>query len=53
MLSLYIFLKQYVSKDPIIMSACDRVIVLDDGTIRTEGTMEELTKSELLKDFTH
>lgn len=42
-----------VSKDPIIMSACDRVIVLDDGTIRTEGTMEELTKSELLKDFTH
>jgi ABC-type bacteriocin/lantibiotic exporter with double-glycine peptidase domain len=42
-----------VSKDPIIMSACDRVIVLDEGTIRTEGTMEELTKSELLKDFTH
>lgn len=42
-----------VSKDPIIMSACDRVIVLDDGTIRTEGTMEELTKSELLKDFTN
>jgi ABC-type bacteriocin/lantibiotic exporter with double-glycine peptidase domain len=42
-----------VSKDPIIMSVCDRVIVLDDGTIRTEGTMEELTRSELLKDFTH
>jgi ABC-type bacteriocin/lantibiotic exporter with double-glycine peptidase domain len=42
-----------VSKDPIIMSACDRVIVLDNGTIRTEGTMEELTKSELLKDFTN
>jgi len=40
-----------VSKDPMIMSACDRVIVMEDGLIRTEGTMEELTKKELLKDL--
>lgn len=40
-----------VSKDPIIMSACDRVIVMGEGTISTEGTMEELTRKELLKDI--
>ncbi|MCW5910320.1 MAG: ATP-binding cassette domain-containing protein [Cyclobacteriaceae bacterium] len=40
-----------VSKDPLIMSACDRVIVLNEGQIQHEGTMEELTKKELLKDL--
>lgn len=40
-----------VSKDPIIMSACDRVIILGEGTIRTEGTMEELASKEFLKDI--
>ncbi len=40
-----------VSKDPMIMSVCDRVIILEDGSIRTEGTMEELTSKELLKDL--
>lgn len=40
-----------VSKDPLIMSACDRVIVLQDGKIQHEGTMEELTQKELLKDL--
>jgi ABC-type bacteriocin/lantibiotic exporter with double-glycine peptidase domain len=39
------------SKDPLIMSACDRVIVLDDGLIRANGTMEELLKTEVLKDL--
>ncbi|MBX2895088.1 MAG: ATP-binding cassette domain-containing protein [Cyclobacteriaceae bacterium] len=40
-----------VSKDPLIMSACDRVIVLNEGQVLHEGTMEELTKKELLKDL--
>ncbi|MEQ1585198.1 MAG: ATP-binding cassette domain-containing protein [Cyclobacteriaceae bacterium] len=40
-----------VSKDPIIMSACDRVIIMGEGTILTEGTMEELTTKEFLKDI--
>ena len=40
-----------VSKDPLIMSACDRVLVLNEGRIQHEGTMEELTKKELLKDL--
>jgi len=40
-----------VSKDPLIMSACDRVIVLSEGLVQHEGTMEELTKKELLKDL--
>ena len=40
-----------VSKDPIIMSACDRVILMQDGMIRTEGTMEELTKTQLFNDL--
>ena len=40
-----------VSKDPFIMSACDRVIVMEDGSIRTQGTMEELVSKELIKDL--
>ncbi len=39
------------SKDPIIMSACDRVIVMEDGLIRASGSMEELTKTEILKEL--
>ena len=40
-----------VSKDPIIMSACDRVILMQDGMIRMEGTMEELTSTQLFNDL--
>lgn len=40
-----------LSKDPLIMSACDRVIVLHDGNVLHEGTMEELTRRDLLKDL--
>ena len=40
-----------VSKDPIIMSACDRVIMMQDGQIRMEGTMEELTRTQLFNDL--
>lgn len=40
-----------VSKDPIVMSACDRVVVLEEGAIRAQGTMEELTRKEIIKDL--
>lgn len=40
-----------VSKDPIIMSACDRVIMMQDGQVRMEGTMEELTRTQLFNDL--
>jgi ABC-type bacteriocin/lantibiotic exporter with double-glycine peptidase domain len=40
-----------VSKDPFIMSACDRVIVMENGAIRTQGTMQELVSKELIKDL--
>jgi ABC-type glutathione transport system ATPase component len=40
-----------VSKDPVIMSACDRVILMEDGVVGKEGTMAELTKTDLLNDL--
>lgn len=40
-----------VSKDPMIMSACDRVVVMQDGLIRMEGTMEELSRTQLFNDL--
>jgi ABC-type bacteriocin/lantibiotic exporter with double-glycine peptidase domain len=40
-----------VSKDPMIMSACDRVVVMNEGTIQMDGTMEELTKSQLFNNL--
>lgn len=40
-----------VSKDPVIMSACDRVLVLQEGKITMEGTMTELTQSKIFNDL--
>lgn len=40
-----------VSKDPMIMSACDRVVIMGEGKVIKEGTMAELTKTELLNDL--
>lgn len=37
-----------VSNDPVIMAACDRVVILDQGEIKREGKFEELIKSEEL-----
>ena len=39
----------YVSNDPMIMSSCDRVVVMDQGSVKAIGTMEELLKNEKLK----
>ncbi len=40
-----------VSNDPIIMAACDRVVVLEEGKIKAEGPFEELLKSDVIKTF--
>ena len=37
-----------VSNDPVIMAACDRVILMEEGKIKTEGPFEELVKSDEL-----
>jgi ABC-type bacteriocin/lantibiotic exporter with double-glycine peptidase domain len=41
----------YVSNDPLIMSACDRVMVLESGRVKTVGTMEQLMKNNDLKEL--
>lgn len=40
-----------VSNDPLIMSACDRVIVLDHGKLKAEGAYPELLKNNVLTEF--
>jgi len=38
-----------VSNDPLVMAACDRVVVLNEGRMQAEGTFSELIKSTELK----
>ncbi|MEQ8423349.1 MAG: ABC transporter ATP-binding protein, partial [Cyclobacteriaceae bacterium] len=40
-----------VSNDPLIMEACDKVIVLKKGEKVAEGTFEELMKKNTLVEF--
>jgi ABC-type bacteriocin/lantibiotic exporter with double-glycine peptidase domain len=40
-----------VSNDPMIMAACDRVVVIDKGRIQSEGPFAELMKNDLIKTF--
>jgi ABC-type branched-subunit amino acid transport system ATPase component len=40
-----------VSNDPIIMSACDRVILLRHGTIAASSTYQELLNNKLANDL--
>jgi ABC-type bacteriocin/lantibiotic exporter with double-glycine peptidase domain len=40
-----------VSNDPIVMAACDRVLVLENGKIKAEGPFEELLKNDIIKTF--
>jgi ABC-type multidrug transport system fused ATPase/permease subunit len=40
-----------ISNDPLIMSACDRVIVLDEGMVAHEGTFAELMRGESMKNY--
>jgi len=43
----------FVSNDPLVMSACERVIVLNKGVVTASGSMEELLKSNDLNGITH
>lgn len=40
-----------VSNDPIVMAACDRIIVLSKGTVVAQGTFEELVKQGNLNTY--
>lgn len=40
-----------VSNDPIIMAACDRIILLNEGQPVADGTFQELLSKNLLTDF--
>lgn len=40
-----------VSNDPLVMAACDRVIVLNDGLITAEGTFDELLKQNAINSY--
>jgi ABC-type bacteriocin/lantibiotic exporter with double-glycine peptidase domain len=40
-----------VSNDPLVMSSCDRVVLMDDGSILAEGPYEKLLKNNFLKEF--
>ncbi|OEK03710.1 xenobiotic-transporting ATPase [Roseivirga sp. 4D4] len=37
-----------VSNDPLVMAACDRVIVMEEGTVKAEGTYSDLLSEGLL-----
>ncbi|MFM7429414.1 MAG: peptidase domain-containing ABC transporter [Flammeovirgaceae bacterium] len=41
----------YVSNDPLVMSACDRVVVMADGKIKSADTMDNLMKNNLVNDL--
>ena len=40
-----------VSNDPLVMAACDRVIVLNDGDIVAQGTFDELLKQNIITSY--
>lgn len=40
-----------VSNDPMIMAACDRVVVLNNGRIQSVGPFSELMKNDVIKTF--
>lgn len=41
----------YVSSDPLVMSACDKVLQLAEGKVKAKGTMDELLKNGFLKEL--
>jgi ABC-type bacteriocin/lantibiotic exporter with double-glycine peptidase domain len=40
-----------VSNDPLVMAACDRVIVLNDGLISAQGSFDELLKQNEIASY--
>ena len=43
----------FVSNDPLVMSASERVVVLEKGQIKVSGTMEQLMANNELNGITH
>jgi ABC-type bacteriocin/lantibiotic exporter with double-glycine peptidase domain len=43
----------FVSNDPLVMSACERVVVLDQGQVKVSGPMEQLMKNNDLNGIIH
>jgi ABC-type bacteriocin/lantibiotic exporter with double-glycine peptidase domain len=41
----------YVSNDPLVMSACDKVVLLKSGKVQAQGTMDDLMNNQHLKDL--
>ncbi len=42
-----------ISNDPVIMSACEKIILMESGRIKSEGPFEVLLKNGELKDYTY
>ena len=40
-----------VSNDPLVMAACDRVIVLNDGVITAQGSFDDLLKLNVIASY--
>ena len=40
-----------ISNDPLIMSACENIIIMEEGKIKSEGTFESLLQKGELQDF--
>jgi ABC-type bacteriocin/lantibiotic exporter with double-glycine peptidase domain len=40
-----------VSNDPLIMAACDRIVILDDGAIQAEGKFDALMKEGVIDKY--
>lgn len=41
----------YVSNDPLVMSTCDKVVLLKSGKVQAQGTMDDLMNNQHLKDL--
>ena len=40
-----------VSNDPMVMAACDRVVILEKGKIKSIGSFSELAKNDMIRNF--
>lgn len=40
-----------ISNDPLVMSACDNIVIIENGTVAEEGTFESLLKKGSLKEI--
>jgi len=41
-----------VSNDPLVMAACDRIVVLKEGKVLTQGTYQELLQHQAMAELT-